>query len=1263
MQKRHIFLIFILSLLPGTLGATDSSFLISTLRSDHEKNGDYDQLVEDWLMLLEANPDNPAAPLMLHRLKNIAAKKVDPTLLIEPLNKIIHEKGTGGFTRELARDLLADLYRKTGQKTELENLNPDNGFILHWTIIGPFGMGARSQIHRIFPPEQEIDLQKTYQGWRREVHWKAVFRKRPRRFLNCRNYLGKGPGIYYQLSQIHAEAAQDVLLQIHSSQPVGIFINGQIVLQETDGVFMSNPRRYQMHLESGWNRLMLKSRGNSLALRLIDMEGNPPGKDQIRPEEGMVLHEPSTTVENSSESKTSGGEGPVASMVPFQWEEYFKNELAQLNDGANSDEEMDPEKAMEFRDMQLGLAMLYHFSNRSDLAVSHAEIALASSSNSVSEKTMSAAEAHRHYLAGLLLNQANHLPKNHARRRARGAFDKVLKQSSSFIPARLEQASILIGDDQPLKALEAVNKAIEHNSDCLPAHELLLNIFEERAWEPEALKTAETIRKLSSHSRVPHLYHARVSENFSNSTSALKHYRAAFKLDQSRTSLLKKIFDLESQRGNMQAARTALDAWILEYPDSKNAQFTLVQFLLDTGKHQQAIDLLSERMEKYPENPVTIKRLARALEQGGKPEKAMEMYQKAIDLNPGDISTIRYVENLKGKPFERFWEPYDEELENWTPKIPDREKFPKAGSLAVLDIAVLKLFPDGSSSEFTHQALQLLNDGAKEELAKVHTSGEIYKLRTLTPDGKTLEPVTATGNNNFVMPGLEPGAIVEFAYRNDISEFNSWILEKGSFFFQDFTYRHPMLLSRYVIIFPKNFSADLIEHAIDKQQDSRFANVQKKEESLADGGRVVIYEARDVPRMEPEVLMPNRVSYIPNVQLIEKRNWLDVANALEDTLTGRTRLTPELKQFADDTTEGIDPPLEKAKALYDKVNELITSDRGPRQAHGILLESAGDRNILYKALLDAADIPSSWAHARPHEKISPAMDLDYPRTSLFTGRLIAVEPPGHSTFWVTLKARHAPFGKIPYFYQGGKALLFQPKSTPLLLSIPRPPQERSGDFMQAKMKLGTRKKSSTEGSPPLGARVTLKLTSNSFRSYEQKPLFENLDTHRRGVFLSRMGSALFPGARVSSSSLPGIEKRGTPLVIELDLEAPEVLQPAEEEYLLRALTSPLQLVQSYIRTPKREHPYHLHSQVVKRDSIEIDPGKHFRFLRLPEGTIQFCPIGSFSLRYQLQGNILHVERVFILEPGELSLETFPQLLDFCKAVDEAESERVVLKAR
>ena len=147
---------------------------------------------------------------------------------------------------------------------------------------------------------------------------------------------------------------------------------------------------------------------------------------------------------------------------------------------------------------------------------------------------------------------------------------------------------------------------------------------------------------------------------------------------------------------------------------------------------------------------------------------------------------------------------------------------------------------------------------------------------------------------------------------------------------------------------------------------------------------------------------------------------------------------------------------------------------------------------------------------------------------------------------------------------------------------------------------------------------------------------------------------------MKSFDVPGVKEFGKPLEFHVDLVAPRFLQKVETGYLMRAIVSPVEMVRRYSRTPTRAHPYHLRSESVRFDRLRVELGDNFRIAKTPQNSVLASPLGTYGLRFYEEDGVLVVERRLNLHTGELSVDEFPQFLDFCTAVDEAESQRVVL---
>src|SRR5690606_1930803 len=324
-----------------------------------------------------------------------------------------------------------------------------------------------------------------------------------------------------------------------------------------------------------------------------------------------------------------------------------------------------------------------------------------------------------------------------------------------------------------------------------------------------------------------------------------------------------------------------------------------------------------------------------------------------LEIDPGHLRLRDWLDSNEGLADE-FWRPYDEKLEDWIDRVPTSGPLvSEAGAICVLDLSVIKVWPDGSSRRYVHQYFRLLSEENKDEIAQVTTPGEIVTLRTVAPDGQSYEPVPALGRRQFVLPGVRPGAFSDVAYVIEAAHNGTGRFESPSFFFQDYTFRQSFLLSRYVILLPEGIEGDIIERNLrPAEAESGRAKVESRVVELEDGYRALSWEAREVPRLRREGFMPANDDYLATVSIVAPSAWQDVERDLRRSIDGLdTRATPELERLVAERTAGIEKPIDKAHALHRLVSELVPDAGGSTSAIATYHEKSGDRLVLLKALL------------------------------------------------------------------------------------------------------------------------------------------------------------------------------------------------------------------------------------------------------------------------------------------------------------------------
>jgi len=164
-------------------------------------------------------------------------------------------------------------------------LNPVREFIPEWYVIGPFPNERDSDILRygldtVYPPEQEINLTKTYFGAdSQQVKWKKYKTPELGYFTlwdKCKPYEFV---VCYTLTYIYSAQEQSVPLLIGSDDGSKVFLNDEELYRFLEvRIAAPDQDRVELNLKKGWNKLLLKIENNfggyAFFARIMDANSN-----------------------------------------------------------------------------------------------------------------------------------------------------------------------------------------------------------------------------------------------------------------------------------------------------------------------------------------------------------------------------------------------------------------------------------------------------------------------------------------------------------------------------------------------------------------------------------------------------------------------------------------------------------------------------------------------------------------------------------------------------------------------------------------------------------------------------------------------------------------------------------------------------------------------------------------------------------------------------------------------------------------------------
>ncbi len=602
----------------------------------------------------------------------------------------------------------------------------------------------------------------------------------------------------------------------------------------------------------------------------------------------------------------------------------------------------------------------------------------------------------------------------------------------------------------------------------------------------------------------------------------------------------------------------------------------------------------------------------------------------------------RLAARLAGEPGE-FWREHEIDAAPLIAAAPGLEKYPKASSICILDLTVTRIYRDGSQVDYVHQVFKILDQHGVDRYHTIELPGEVLEIRTHATDGQIYEPIVTDNTSEILMPKLEPGAVIEYRYRRVAGAPPAFQFDSGSFFFKDPNFAEPFVLSRFVVIADPGLEFETI-----------VRNFPGKPSVEARGDTVVYaWELRDSDRIDEEPFMPEKEEILPYVRLLERRTWDDVLEVYRDrtAASGRTRLTPELRAKAAEIAGGAESEAERARRLYEFARDHIRTDGAGNDANEALLARAGSRTVLFKALLDAAGVPSRWALVAPNPRLAPEPIWDPPRPELFRQEMLVVEPRDGEARWIFDGGRHLPYGLVPGALRGAPAILIGERGAEFR-SVP----EAGPDDGRTE----TRTAIAVKGR---GARVERRVVVHDAHAYSLKERVAKAQRAQLETFVEAQLAGIFLAPELVSFDFPGAETPGVPFQFAAEANVPGFVEEREGAPSIRTGLERMQLTAQLGGETARDHPVLLRRAQRQRDEATIDLGEEYEVESVPPDLLLRAAYGSYSLTFDVERNRIHIVRAFAIEPARIEVADYPEFLRYLRRIDEAESKRIYLRRR
>lgn len=150
-----------------------------------------------------------------------------------------------------------------GEEDGLKTLRDAGALIgTDWHLIGPFHGLEKQGIHKVYPPEKEIDLNGTYSGKSGPISWQKLKDREMGALIDLRMFLSpNGDAVGYGVTTVDVPTERPAELRVRNDDDMKIWLNGALVSSHRIHGQVT-PKRIPIQLQQGQNVILVKVQNN-----------------------------------------------------------------------------------------------------------------------------------------------------------------------------------------------------------------------------------------------------------------------------------------------------------------------------------------------------------------------------------------------------------------------------------------------------------------------------------------------------------------------------------------------------------------------------------------------------------------------------------------------------------------------------------------------------------------------------------------------------------------------------------------------------------------------------------------------------------------------------------------------------------------------------------------------------------------------------------------------------------------------------------------
>ncbi len=581
-----------------------------------------------------------------------------------------------------------------------------------------------------------------------------------------------------------------------------------------------------------------------------------------------------------------------------------------------------------------------------------------------------------------------------------------------------------------------------------------------------------------------------------------------------------------------------------------------------------------------------------------------------------------------------------------------RRRKPKyeAPSVYILDYTLIRVFPDGSALEYTHNVISIDSESAVQSESEVSLpEGALpLALRTFKADGRVLDGEPIAEKQSISLPLVAVGDAIELAYVRRLPADPTY---RGGYLSPRFYFQAaevPFDRSEFVLVFPEGAPVSVDARGAAPQAETSKVN------HTAGPLQVLRFRADKQQPHKTEPLAPPFTLWAPSVRVGTAASWLDFERTFAHVLLGRSVADPRDQGWARATFGQASDPV---AAVFAYVLEHIEENGDlAGQAAAMLADGRGNRARVLAYLLRLLGEQPELLLAQTVAFDGQALGL--PDEGRFTVPVVRVANPGGEARWLDPSSRYVAAGYLSPLIRGQHALGLSTadrEATRELALATLPDGHADADRLEMNLDIEL-----TAGG---GARMTLNEVRYGAAGAPWREALQQMPPHAwaRQVESSYV-AGFFPGAEVKAVEAEHLEDAEQPLKLRFVIHVERFLAGGSQGRARLPSLNPAQLEKRLAREQQRQEPLLLPAPVVRSLRARIDLGPYALAGTLPSPVeVSEDALIAFDQQWHKpKAGQLSLEEHLRLKPTLIAPEAYPAFASACRNIDSAQQRNIDL---